>query len=97
MTNLPYHGYLSPFVERIRELHEGGVGTGEIAEALYKLGARANTTDPEVPSYRMRRQHHIKNLRLMALHVLQRLGLRTRRKRRPRWLKQQPAESHDQV
>jgi hypothetical protein len=33
----------------------------------------------------MRRTHQVTNLRLMTLHVLQRLGLRTRRKRTPRW------------
>jgi hypothetical protein len=98
MTKMPYNGYLSPYVERIRTMHEGGAGTREIAEALYKLGARADTSDPNVPPYRMRRRHHVTNLRLMVLHVLQRLGLRTRRKRRPRWLKQQlAAGSHDQV
>ena len=39
----------------------------------------------------MSREHHIKNLRLMVLHVLQRLGLRTRRTR-PRW-----EDRHEQV
>ena len=76
-----YDGYLSPHLDRIREMHEAGHGTREIAEALFKDGARASTSDPNVRPSKLSREHHIKNLRLMTLHVLQRLGLRTRRTR----------------
>jgi len=76
-----YSGYLSPHVDRIRSMHEAGADTRQIAEALYALGARASTSEPGVPSYKLPRRHHVQNLRLMVLHVLQRLGLRTRRKR----------------
>jgi len=78
-----YRGYLSPHVERIRVMHLAGADTRTIAEELYQLGVRAHTTNPYAP--RMRRTHQVTNLRLMTLHVLQRLGLRTRRKRTPRW------------
>ena len=88
-----YRGYLSPYVGRIRAMHHASAGTRAIAEALYKLGARSNTTDPNIP--RMQRAHHVTNLRLMILHVLQRLGLRTRHRRISRWTKSLPA--HDQV
>ena len=92
-SNQSYRGYLSPFVEHIRAMHQAGADTREIAEALYRLGARANTTDLYVP--RMRRARHIQNLRLMVLHVLQRYGLRTRRQRIQRWPR--PGPAHDQV
>jgi hypothetical protein len=92
-----YQGYLSPYVDRIRAMYLAGASTHEIAEALYKLGARASTSEPSVPHYRMRRAHHVANLRLMALYTLQRLGLRTRRKRTPRWSKSPSVTSHDQV
>ena len=82
--NIAYDGYLSPHLARIREMHEAGCDTREIAEALFADGARASTSDMRVPPFKLSRAHHIKNLRLMTLHVLQRLGLRTRR-RRPRW------------
>jgi hypothetical protein len=73
-----YQGYLAPHVERIRTMHEAGADTRAIAEELYRLGARASTTSPYE---RMRRDHHVVNLQGMVLHVLQRLGLRTRRRR----------------
>ena len=89
--DIAYNGYLSPHLHRIREMHEAGCGTREIAEALFADGARASTSDPNVPMFKLTREHHIKNLRLMTLHVLQRLGLRTRRTR-PRW-----EDRHEQV
>jgi hypothetical protein len=87
-----YRGYLSPYVERILAMHRDGADTRAIAEALYALGVRANTTDPNL---RMRRAQHVGNLRLMVLHVLQRHGLRTRRQRIPRWPK--PSFTHEQI
>jgi hypothetical protein len=77
-----YRGYLSGYVEQIREMAAAGATTRAIAEEIYRHGARAGTTDLNT---RMRRAHHIANLRPMVLHILQRLGLRTRRKRAPRW------------
>ena len=35
MNAQSYHGYLSPDLDRIREMHEAGLGTREIAEALF--------------------------------------------------------------
>ena len=90
-----YCGYLSPYVDHIRRMHGEGAGTGKIADELYRLGARADTTDPNVA--RMTRAHHVKNLRLMTLHVLQRLGLRVRRKRPSRWSQLPAVASYDQV
>jgi hypothetical protein len=84
-THPNYRGYLTEHVERIRTMHLGGADTRTIAEELYRLGARA-TTNPYVP--KMRRDHHVSNLRLMTLHVLRRIGLRTRRTRPPRWPRQ---------
>jgi hypothetical protein len=77
-----YRGYLSGYVEQIRTMAAAGATTSAIAEEIYRHGARAGTTDLNT---RMRRAHHIANLRPMVLHILQRLGLRTRRKRAPRW------------
>jgi hypothetical protein len=76
-----YDGYLSPHLDRIREMHEAGCGTREIAEALFNDGARASTSDPNVRPSKLSREHHVKNLRGMVLHTLQRLGLRTRQTR----------------
>jgi len=78
-----YRGYLAQHVERIRAMHLAGADTRAIAETLYRLGVRASTTSPYVP--KMKRAHHVANIRLMSLHVLRRLGLRTRRRRAPRW------------
>jgi hypothetical protein len=78
-----YCGYLSPHVERIRAMHLAGADTSAIAEELYQRGVRAQTTNPYCP--KMRRIHHITNLQSMSLHVLQRLGLRTRRRRAQHW------------
>jgi hypothetical protein len=78
-----YRGYLSPHVERIQAMHLAGADTSTIAEELYQRGVRAQTTNPYCP--KMRRIHHVTNLRSMSLHVLQRLGLRTRRRRTQRW------------
>lgn len=80
-----YTGYLSPHVDRILALHQDGAETRTIAEMLYQSGVRADTTNPYV--LQMKRKHHINNLRLMVLHVLQRHGLRLRRARLPRWPK----------
>ena len=80
-----YSGYLSPHVDRILAMHRHGADTRAIAAALYQRGARASTTNPNIP--RMQRTHHINNLRLMVLHVLQRHGLRVRRQRLQRWPK----------
>jgi hypothetical protein len=44
-----YRGYLLPHLDRIRQMHTDGADTRAIAEELYKLGARANTTDPNIP------------------------------------------------
>ena len=44
-------------------MHEAGHGTREIAEALFEDGARASTSDPNVPPFKLTREHHIKNLR----------------------------------
>jgi hypothetical protein len=79
MTHPEYRGYLSEHVERIRTMHLAGADTRAIAEELYRLGARATTTNPYVP--KKRRDQHVSNLRLMTLHVLRRLGLHTRRTR----------------
>ena len=62
-------------------MHEAGSSTRQIAEALFNDGARASTSDPNVRPFKLAREHHIKNLRMMVLHALQRLGLRTRRTR----------------
>jgi hypothetical protein len=77
---VPYTGYLSPHLTTIRELHGGGANTRQIAEALYRLGARACSSDLN-PKFKMSRAHHVANLRTMVLHVLQRCGLRARRRR----------------
>ena len=75
-----YSGYLSPHVDRILAMHRDGADTRAIAAALYQLGARAE--HDRAPTFcRMQRTHHISNLRLMVLHVLQRQGLRVRRRR----------------
>ena len=97
MTNpaKSYRGYLSGYVEQIRAMAVAGATTRAIAEELYRRGARADTTDSNVA--RMTRAHHIKNLRLMVLHVLQRFGLRTRHKRAPRWPQLPSVASYDQV
>ena len=85
MIDQTYSGYLTPYVELILAMFHSGADTREIAEALYKIGARANTTDPNIP--KMPRDHHIRNLRLMVLHVLQRHGFLMRKKRIQRWSK----------
>jgi hypothetical protein len=72
--NATYLGYLAPYLDRIRELHGCGATSREIAKALYAAGARAGTSDPD-PNFRMTRDHHIANLRMMVVHVLNRLGL----------------------
>jgi len=77
-----YQGYLAPHVERIRSMHLAGADTRTIAEELYRLGARAVTTNPYNP--KMQRKHHVANLRVMTLHVLGRLDLHSPRKR-ARW------------
>ena len=87
-----YSGYLSPHADRILAMHQDGAGTRAIAEALYQSGVRADTTSPYI--LKMQRAHHIANLRLMVLHMLQRHGLRVRRKRLQRWHKL-PAPSYD--
>jgi hypothetical protein len=79
--NAHYDGYLSPHLARIREMHEAGHGTRAIAEALFAEGVRASTSDPNVRPSKLSREHHVKNLRGMVLHALQRLGLRTRQTR----------------
>ena len=66
-----YRGYLDPHVDLICAMHRDGHSTRAIAEALYRLGARADTTDLFTTT-KMKREHHIKNLRLMVLHVLKR-------------------------
>jgi hypothetical protein len=91
MNDQSYGGYLSLYVGTVRQMHEAGAGTRAIAEALYALGARASTSDPHVKPSKLSKAHHIKNLTLMTLFVLQRLGLRTRRKRL-RW-----EDRHEQV
>jgi hypothetical protein len=78
MTTQHYDGYLSCYLDHIRELHAAGKSTREIAEALYAMGARAATSDPK---FKMTKAHHVVNLRMMVLHVLQRIGLRVRRSR----------------
>jgi hypothetical protein len=85
MSNLvrSYRGYLASHVECIRAMHLAGANTRTIAEELYQRGVRAQTTNPYFP--KMRRIHHVANLRVMTLHVLHRLGLRTRRRRTQRW------------
>jgi hypothetical protein len=80
-----YSGYLSPHVDRILAMHQDAANTRAIAEALYQSGVRSDTASPYV--LKMKRAHHINNLRLMVLHVLQRHGLRVRRKRLQRWPK----------
>jgi hypothetical protein len=96
MSMSRYTGYLRQHVDCIVEMYGRGFSTGEIAQALYANGVRADTTDPN-PKYRMTRAHHVKNLRLMVLFVLQRLGLRTRRERIPHYFKPHLAEKHDPV
>jgi hypothetical protein len=76
----PYNGYLAPYVDRIRELHGRGATTRKIAETLFALGARAATSDPN-PRFKMSREHHVGNLRMMVLHVLNRLGLPSGRRK----------------
>ena len=78
-----YDGYLAPHIDCIRTMHLAGANTRAIAEELYRRGARAQTTN--VFSPKMQRAHHVTNLRTMTLHVLQRLALRTRHSRPPRW------------
>lgn len=80
MEQLRYNGYLAPYADRIRLLHEHGASTREIAEALYALGVRAQTSDP-LRTKGMSREAHIINLQAMTIHVQRRLGLRIRRVR----------------
>jgi hypothetical protein len=81
-----YRGYLSPHVKTIYAMAEAGASTREIAEAVYAAGARSQTTDR--PRRRPGRQlgdkiqrAQVRALRALVLHVLQRFGLRTRKKR----------------
>jgi hypothetical protein len=76
-----YDGYLSHYIDLIREHHTRGANTREIAEALYMAGARASTSDPRVPAHGLSRAHHVENLRMMTLYALQRLQLRERKPR----------------
>jgi hypothetical protein len=74
-----YNGYLVAHVGRIRELHERGASTRGIAEALFEVGARAQTSGSG--PVEMSRTAHITNLQVMVIYVQQRLGLRVRRVR----------------
>ena len=89
-----YTGYLTPYLDRIRAMHGAGHGTREIADALYAAGARANTSAPGVPSYKLTKAHHIKNLRVLTLFALKRLGLRTRTRRNRSNIER---EDHEQI
>jgi hypothetical protein len=73
-----YTGYLATQTKLIRDLHEGGASTLDIASALYAVGVRAQTSNPYDE---LNRAEQITNLRGMVIYVLQRLGLRTRRVR----------------
>lgn len=68
-----YSGYLSPHLDLIRELHEKGAGTREIAERIYAGGARGLNPGS--------RERHLLNLQTMTLYALKRLGLHTPRLR----------------
>jgi hypothetical protein len=72
-----YTGYLTAHLHLLRDSHARGAGTREIAELLYAAGARSDTSEPgeHVLTY----EHHIANLRTMALYALTRLGLPVRK------------------
>jgi hypothetical protein len=88
MRGMKYAGYLAEHTDTIRDAYARGLGTRATAELLYEAGARANTSDPRVPAHALSREHHIANLRMMTLFVLQRLELRAPRK--PRVLNARP-------
>jgi hypothetical protein len=70
-----YGGYLARHLDQIITLHQHGKTTREIAEALYRAGARASTSDPN-PHFKMTKAAHIQNLRAMVWHILKkRFGL----------------------
>jgi hypothetical protein len=91
MENHPtsYSGYLAPHLDLIRALHEGGRSTREIAEALYRVGVRSQSSGAFDPPPTL--SQHIQNLQGMTLYALRRLGLR--RPRRVRNLTVKPLKT----
>jgi hypothetical protein len=73
---MAYAGYLSPFVDLLIEGHRAGLSTAALAERLYAAGARSDSSEPRAGP--LSKQHHIRNLRTMALYALVRLGQRAR-------------------
>ena len=53
-THAAYGGYLSPYLDRIRAMHECRVRHARDRGSALRGGARANTSEPGVQSYKLR-------------------------------------------
>jgi hypothetical protein len=84
---MTYTGYLSRHVDLLIAGHRQGLTAGELAEQLYALGARADSSEHGVVP--TRQQHH-RNLRSMVIYAQIRLGLRARIPRAARSLTATP-------
>jgi hypothetical protein len=91
---MSYDGYLTEHVGLIRDCHQRRLSTRATAELLFANGARADSSEPGV---RLTPAHHIKNLRQMVLFVLNRLGLRERKRRGARVLNARPTRTAEGI
>jgi hypothetical protein len=72
---MTYSGYLAPFSDLLIAGHRQGFTAGDLAEQLYALGARADSSEHGVV---LTRQQHHRNLRSMVIYAQIRLGQRVR-------------------
>jgi len=80
---MAYTGYLSRFADLLIAGHRQGLSAGELAERLYALGARADSSEH---GRVLTQQQQLRNLRSMTIYALVRLGQRVRVRRAGRTL-----------